>query len=295
MNLTILTPTFNRGYILSRLYKSLVNQSNINFEWLIVDDGSTDNTNEIVDGFIYENKISIRYFKTQNGGKHRALNYGIGKIESPLTFIVDSDDYLKENAVDVILHYYSEYMHDSSICGFSFLRCFPNGDINGKMYESSPYISDYISCRLNENICGDKAEVYLTKCLKEFPFLEVEGEKFLFEDYVWIQLAEKYKTVHLNIAIYVGDYLIDGLTNKIDKLKVNNPIGMMYRAKVFYSKKCNLKNKAKAMMQYIAFGKLAKLTTADLLYQSNNKLFFLSVFIPALLYYTKLQRLKVEL
>lgn len=203
MKITILTPTYNRAYVIDKLYKSLLKQTAKNFEWLIVDDGSTDNTKELIKKYIDEKKISIRYIFQENGGKHRALNKGISMIDNEVTFIVDSDDYLLNNAIENITKYYEKYKENPKICGFSFLRCFPNMKINGMKFRQDEYVSDYISCRLNEQIIGDKAEAYITKYLKETPFLEIENEKFLFEDYVWMKLAMKYDTVHINIPIHI--------------------------------------------------------------------------------------------
>lgn len=112
MKLTILTPTYNRGYILNRLYESLLNQTDNDFEWLIVDDGSTDDTLNIVESFKKENKLKIRYIRQENGGKHRALNVGICTIESDWTFIVDSDDYLLPEAVHEIFRTHQDFAYD---------------------------------------------------------------------------------------------------------------------------------------------------------------------------------------
>ena len=90
--LTILTPTYNRGYIINKAYESLIKQSNKDFEWLVVDDGSNDNTEEIVKKFIEEDKIKIRYLHKENGGKHTALNVGINNAHGDLILILDSDD-----------------------------------------------------------------------------------------------------------------------------------------------------------------------------------------------------------
>ena len=109
MKVTILTPTFNRKDNLIKLYNSLLEQKNNNFEWVIVDDGSTDGTEMKVKEFIKENKIKIIYYMKENGGKHTALNFGISKIDTDLTFIVDSDDWLKDNAIDEILSIHSKY------------------------------------------------------------------------------------------------------------------------------------------------------------------------------------------
>ena len=96
---TILTPTYNRGELLPRLYGSLLQQTQKNFEWLIVDDGSTDGTEKAISSWMMERSLSIRYIRKENGGKHTALNRGIREIETPLTFIVDSDDWLSKDAV----------------------------------------------------------------------------------------------------------------------------------------------------------------------------------------------------
>ena len=121
-----------------------------NFEWLIIDDGSTDNTKELINKFIVENTISIKYIFQDNGGKHRALNKGISMIDNEITFIVDTDDYLLNNAIEEITKLYEKYKYDKNICGFSFLRCFPDMSINGMKFKENEYISDYITCRLNE-------------------------------------------------------------------------------------------------------------------------------------------------
>lgn len=288
MKVTVLTPAYNRAYIINRLYESLKIQTYKNFEWLIVDDGSTDNTKELINKFIEEDEISIRYIYQHNGGKHRALNKGISTINNEITFIVDTDDYLLNNAIEEITKIHEKYKDDKNICGFSFLRCFPDMSINGMKFKKDEYISDYITCRLNEKIRGDKAEAYYTKCLKEFPFLEINNEKFLFEDYVWIKMAEKYKTVHINTPIYVGDYLDDGLTKNISKTKFKAPIGMMERASVMCTRKCNFLNRVKAMIMYIGYGKVAKKTYKELFKKCKYKILFITCFLLGVLYYIKL-------
>lgn len=290
MELTILTPTYNRGYILNRLYESLLNQKNQNFEWLIIDDGSNDDTSRVVEAFIKDEKLKIRYIRQNNGGKHRALNTGIKNIETELVFIVDSDDYLLPDAISEVLKLHQVYAKDNNVCGYSFLRYFPDLQINGSQFKSSPYLSDYVTCRMNEGIDGDKAEVYKTDILKKYPFLEVPNENFLFEDYVWIQMANSYKTVHVNIPIYVGDYLEDGLTKNIDKKKVSNPIGMVERANIIGKSNANLTFKIKAMVMLIVYGLVAKLSFLRILNKSFNKFLCILLYVPSQLYF----KFKVE-
>lgn len=278
-NVTIITPIYNRSYAIEKLYNSLLNQTQKNFEWLVVDDGSSDNIRSIIDSYIKEGNIEIKYIYQENGGKHRALNNGISKIETPLTFIVDSDDYLKSNAIEIINKYFEKYKDNENLCGMSFLRCYPDGKINGPKYPKDEFISDYIKCRLNKNIWGDKAEVFFTKKLKEFPFLEVPGEKFLVESYVWVKLAMKYDMVFINLDIYIGEYLEDGLTQNRKIVKVKSPIGVVEKSKVLCNKKSNFKVKCKAMIFYIAYGKFAQIKLKKLFKEINYKGLFL-VMLP---------------
>ncbi|MFT0647270.1 glycosyltransferase family A protein [Bacteroides thetaiotaomicron] len=113
---TVFTPTYNRAYILNDLYQSLCRQTCRKFEWLIVDDGSTDNTEGLVASWLDEGKMSLRYIKQPNGGKHRAINKGIQEANGDLFFIVDSDDYLAKNAIERILFFLWTYQRQSSVC-----------------------------------------------------------------------------------------------------------------------------------------------------------------------------------
>ena len=213
MIVTVLTPTFNRGGILNGLFQSLQKQTKKDFEWLLVDDGSIDNTKNVVEEMEKIAEFPMRYIYKENGGKHTALNVGIRQIASELTFIVDSDDTLVSDAIETILESHKKYGLQEKLCGYSFLRKFPDGKINGKSFEPDDKIGTYIECRINaDDTQADKAEVFYTKCLKEYPFPEYKNEKFLGEDIVWIRMALKYQMVHINKAIYVGNYLEDGLT-----------------------------------------------------------------------------------
>ena len=292
MKVTILTPTYNRKDNLIKLYNSLLEQKNNNFEWIIVDDGSTDGTETKVNEFIKENKIKIIYYKKENGGKHTALNLGISKINTDLTFIVDSDDWLKDNAIEEILSVHSKYKDKDNICGYSFLRMFSNGKINGKSSDEKEVVSDYISARINGNDMNyDKAEVWKTKCLKEYPFPEFKGEKFLGEDVVWMPLALKYKMVFLNEPIYISEYLENGLTKNRRKNNIKSPNGCYYKSMlvidIYKEKKINFKYLIKNIMQYIIYGKFSNKSFKELLEKSNRKFEFLILYPISWIIYLK--------
>lgn len=130
--ITVFTPTYNRVYHLNRLYESLCQQTDKNFEWLVVDDGSTDYTEELIDTFRKEGIIEVRYIKQTNGGKHRAVNRGAREAQGSLFFIVDSDDYLCKDAIYYITNEYKEIEHDKDYCGVCGLRVDNKGEKVGE-------------------------------------------------------------------------------------------------------------------------------------------------------------------
>lgn len=225
--ITVFTPTYNRAYILPCLYDSLVRQSNKNFEWVIVDDGSDDNTKELVDNWISENQIDIRYIATKNGGKHRAINIGAKNSKGDLFFIVDSDDYLTSDALEKVEKVFSEVSGNSEFAGVSGFRCYPNGnriggECNWQLLDCSP-----IDFRYKYRIKGDMAEVIRRDVLLEYPFPEVEGETFCPEAIFFNRISDRYKIRYFAEKIYVCDYLPDGLTAKITRLRMKNPLSSM--------------------------------------------------------------------
>ena len=272
MMITVLTPTFNRGGRLQSLWDSLQKQTVKDFEWLVVDDGSTDGTKDLITQLQEKSDFPIRYIYKNNGGKHTALNVGIQTICSELTFIVDSDDCVTDDAVESILKIHKKYRSQNNICGYAFLRAFPDGKVNGKKFDVNEKIGSYIDVRVNGDDTGaDKAEVFKTHCLKEFPFPEYPNEKFLGEDLVWVRMARKYEMVHINKAIYVGNYLEDGLTNNRRKHNIASPIGCMHRAEEFMESDLKTRYRIKGGLQYIVYGRFAGVKIVDLIRKSRHK------------------------
>lgn len=270
--ITVLTPTYNRASSLKKCYDSLLRQSCKNFEWFIVDDGSTDDTALIVENFIMEKKVSIKYMKKNNGGKHTALNYGIKKINSDLVVILDSDDYLTEDAIEQIMFYYNKYKESKKLCGFSFLKLHPTGEVIGDKFPKDEEIASFINMRLNRKVRGDKCEVFFTKCLKEYPFPEFEGEKFIGESTVWVQMGLKYDMVHINKGIYVGIYKEDGLTRQGRKMRILCPFGGMEYAKMCMIKQCHILLRIKSAALYCCYAFFAKKTVREIILESQYTL-----------------------
>lgn len=285
-NITVVTPAYNRGKLLQTLYNSLQNQDCKEFEWIIVDDGSTDDTSVYVEQMKQAADFKISYYKKMNGGKHTALNYAYQFIKTPLTFIVDSDDFLTKDAITRINNVYKKYKDENGLCGFSFLRGKPNGGyLSTSGVPKDGMKESYVECRINRGIGGDMAEVWYTHCLKEYPFPEFQGEKFLGEDIVWVRMSEKYDMRFFNRVIYISDYLEDGLTNNRRKHNINSPNGCVARARVFLSSKSKIKVKVKAMLQYHIYGNFSN-NKKKLLYKNiDNKILFLITYLPAQLLY----------
>lgn len=272
MMITVLTPTFNRGGRLQSLWDSLQKQTVKDFEWLVVDDGSTDGTKDLITQLQEKSDFPIRYIYKNNGGKHTALNVGIQTICSELIFIVDSDDCVTDDAVESILKIHKKYRSQNNICGYAFLRAFPDGKVNGKKFDVDEKIGSYIDVRVNGDDTGaDKAEVFKTHCLKEFPFPEYPNEKFLGEDLVWVRMARKYEMVHINKAIYVGNYLEGGLTNNRRKHNIASPVGCMHRAEEFMESDLKTRYRIKGGLQYIVYGRFAGVKVVDLIRKSRHK------------------------
>lgn len=230
--ITIFTPTYNRVHTIKRLYDSLCNQDCLDFEWIVVDDGSSDNTKLFFDT-IKDSPFKIKYFYKVNEGKHRAINFGIKHAEGEWIMIVDSDDLLTSNAISVIKQYTNSIVNDDRFCGITGLRVDLNHNTIGTECNYDVLDTDSISYRTKYKIEGDRAEVFRTSILKQYPFPEIKGEKFCTEAIVWNRIANKYITRYINNGFYVCEYQIDGLSSKYWKLMDENPISSMLYYKEF--------------------------------------------------------------
>lgn len=291
-SITIITPTYNRADLLPRLYESLLTQTSMDFEWMVVDDGSLDNTEELIQRYRQEDKIPVYYEKQPNAGKHTALNRGISKIKSELTFIVDSDDYLTPDAVEIILSYHKKYRNTDNFCGYSFLRCHQDGRVNTAYFPEDEKIGTYLSVRINGNIGGDKAEVFCTGILKRYPFPVFEGEKYMPEDAVWMQMSGPYRMLHVNKCIYICDYLEGGLTNTGRRMKIQSPRGMMFRSKVYLDNPSTcMKVKVKMMLLYNIYGRFAECAAGNLRADVKQKWLWMLCCLPSLILYKKWKKI----
>lgn len=232
--ITVFTPAYNRKKTLNKLYESLKEQTNTNFEWIIVDDGSNDGTEEFVKPWLNEeNKFNITYLKKENGGKHTAINKGLELAKGKMFFIVDSDDYLTKDAIEKIIRYEKTIENKENFAGIAMCRGYDINNIIGTTFKGE-YIDATSLERKKYNINGDKAEIFYTDILRKNKFPEYEGEKFVTEALVWNRIAKQgYKLRWFQDIIYICKYLEGGLTAGGNKIFANSPKGLLV-----YTKEC---------------------------------------------------------
>lgn len=258
MLLTIFTPTYNRAYCLPALYNSLQRQTNKNFIWLLIDDGSTDNTKDIVQGFTDSATFPITYVRQQNSGKHVAYNKAVELCSTELFFCVDSDDYLTDDAVESITKKYAKDV-DKRILGYYYKRLTPDGEMMSSQFPENISQVGITDLYHNYNFRGDTAIILKTSLIKNIYFPVFPREKFVSERVVYNQYNSIAPMVVVDRGIYVSEYLPDGYTKNGVLLRIKNPYGtaLDYLSESYYSTK--LMDKAKYYAQYLAFCKVFEL------------------------------------
>lgn len=230
---TVFTPTYNRAYILGDLYHSLQRQTCMDFEWLIVDDGSADDTKALVASWQgEENPFPIRYVYQENGGKCRAINRGLKEADGRLFFTVDSDDYLTDDAIEKVIRWDGELPKDGHFCGYvgnrgitptqTPNRLFPGGYLDGTALDRY------------DQVDGERAFVFYTEIHRKYLYPEFPGEKFLTEAVTWDLMAhDGYKMRFYNDIIWIWEYKDDGLTRAGYRVFLENPrgTGLFFRQK----------------------------------------------------------------
>ncbi len=252
MLITIFTPLYNRVSYLKRIYKSLVQQNDSEIEWIIVDDGSSDNPKQIIDKIKTNAPFKILFINQKNRGKHVAINKGIKNAKGDYFFILDSDDFLPQNAIKVLREKIKLIHTDNSIAGVSGRCMIHNNAIVGNIFNAD-ILSNALDIRYKHNVIGDLAEVFKTRVLRKFPFPVFKNEKFCPEALVWNRIAQKYKLLFFNKPIYTCEYLDGGLTDKIVKIRMTSPIASMLTYSELASYAIPVVQKIKAYINFWRF------------------------------------------
>lgn len=223
--ITVFTPTYNRAYILNRLYRSLQRQNFRDFEWLIIDDGSTDNTEQLVSDWIKEDTpFPIRYYLQPNGGKCRAINKGLELAEGRLFLVVDSDDYLTNDALTIIASKEATLPKDEKYCGLSANLGTSENETPNRLFGAEFFDGTLLD--RYDTADGERAFAIYTDIHRKYPYPCFDGEKFMTEAIAYNRMAhDGYKMRFYNDIVCVYEYRDDGLTKAGNTLFLKNPKG----------------------------------------------------------------------
>lgn len=247
-NLTVFTPTYNRVHLLPRLYESLCRQSSQDFLWLIIDDGSVDGTEELVEGWIAENKIQIHYHFKENGGMHTGHNAAYKLIETKLNVCIDSDDFMPDNAVEKILERWSR-ADKNKFSGMVGLDTYKNGKIIGKEFPVDFQIGSYNDIYYKRKITGDKKFVLVTEEVKKYPlYPEYENERLVPLGILYIMMGDNKPFLLSNDVFCVVEYQAEGSSKTILKQYFQSPKGFMHARKIRLKYRSNTIDKLKNIL-----------------------------------------------
>lgn len=255
--LTVFTPTYNRAYILKQCYDSLCRQTCKDFVWLIVDDGSSDNTKEIVDEWMKnDNGFEIRYVYKENGGMHTGHNKAYELIDTELNVCIDSDDFMPDGAVELIINFWNENK-DSSYSGIIALDVYKNGQVIGKELPNKK--STTLSGYYQNGGQGDKKLIYRTEIINKYPaYPEFEGEKFVPLDYKYLLADQDYELLIMNKPVCVVEYMEDGSSKNMLRQYYRNPKGFAFMRKVHMQYDKEFLKNLKTCIHYVSSSFISK-------------------------------------
>ncbi len=257
--LTVFTPAYNRAHTLNKCYESLKRQTCKDFKWLIIDDGSTDNTKELVELWKNENNdFEIKYIYQKNQGMHGAHNTAYENIDTELNICIDSDDYLTDFAVEEIKNHWNKVKCDN-LSGIIGLDSYKDGKIIGDKFPENMKTTTVFDFYYNKRLTGDKKIVYRTELTKMYPYPIFEGEKYVGLAYKYYKLDEKYELSTLNKVLCVVEYLEDGSSVNMFKQYINNPRGFaFYRRENMANSKASFKYSFQQCVHYVSSSILSK-------------------------------------
>ncbi|WP_134702544.1 glycosyltransferase family 2 protein [Ammoniphilus sp. YIM 78166] len=269
--LTVFTPTFNRGYILPRCYESLKRQTSRDFIWLIIDDGSSDNTKELVQGWIAEGELTIRYYWQENKGMHGAHNTAYELVDTELNVCIDSDDYMPVDAVEKIINFWNRFGSDQ-VSGIIGLDSYTDGRIIGLKLPQHVKSTTVFDLYHKHGVTGDKKLVYRTELTRRYPYPLFQDEKFVGLAYKYYMIDQEYEMLIMNEIICCVEYLPDGSTMNMLKQYRRNPKGFsFYRKEMMKLPFAGILFKFKQAIHYVSSSLL-----------SSNKRFISEAPLPAL-------------
>ncbi|SET11007.1 glycosyltransferase family 2 protein [Prevotella sp. kh1p2] len=250
--LTVFTPAYNRANTIEKTYQSLCRQTCKDFEWLVVNDGSTDNTKDLIAGWTKEGKINIRYIYQENQGMHGAHNTAYKNIHTELNICIDSDDYMPDDAVEQIITFWKQN-GSRQYAGIIGLDITKDGHIIGKDFPEG------LKCTTVRNYYeklggrGDKKMVYRTDVINSYPeYPMFEGEHYIGLSYKYHLIDEDYQLLVINTPLVVVEYQDDGSSRGMWKQYWNNPKGFSFLRKFDMVQTTSWKRKLKDNIHYVS-------------------------------------------
>ncbi len=251
--ITVFTPTYNRAYCLHKCYNSLVKQPSQDFLWLIIDDGSTDNTKTLVETWIKEKKIEIQYHYQENQGMHGGHNSAYKLIETTLNVCIDSDDYMGDNAIEKILAGWELIKGKEEYAGLVGLDADFNGKIIGTKIPDNIEKTTLYDLYNKYNVKGDKKLVYRTEVVKKYPAYPIfEEERFVPLGYLYQLIDQDYKLLPINEVFCNVEYMTDGSSMNMLKQYRRHPKGFAFSRKSRMKLAKNFKDKFKNAIHYVS-------------------------------------------
>ena len=276
--LTIITPTYNRGHLLKNCYESLLRQTDKDFQWIIVDDGSADNTRDTVMTFDAEG-FEIVYVPKDNGGKHTALNAAHPYIRGRYVLILDSDDFLTDTAVEQVRRGWEAWENCEQVGIATFLKGSTADDPNCTGPVAGEPV-DILRYRRNTVHSNDCCEVIRTELFLKYPFPVFPGERFVSECALWNRVALTHKCVYINEVIYICEYLEGGLTDSGRAMRIRNPLGGMYICDLRMGRNNFPVQRIKYGLLYVCYGFFAGMKPMQMLGRCRNRYVAGMCFLP---------------
>lgn len=278
--LTIFTPTFNRAHLLDECYQSLCRQTCNDFIWLIVDDGSTDNTESLVHGWRQrDNGFEIQYIHKKNGGMHTAHNAAYDTIATELNICIDSDDHMPDDAVAIILDLWKNNK-DNRLAGIVGLDVDTEHNVLGTKFEQ-----EGMEITLSEFYArggrGDKKLVLRTDVVNQYPrYPEYPGEKLVPLSTLYVMIDQDYKLLATNNPFVIVNYQEDGSTNTVFQQYRQSPKGFSYARKLNMIYGATFKKRFLATIHYVSSSIFQKNWFFPL--QCPHKIMLIFALIPGL-------------
>lgn len=254
--LTVFTPAYNRAHLLPRLYDSLKKQTSKDFVWLVVDDGSEDHTKQLIDSYTKEGLLEISYIYQENQGMHGAHNTAYRNINTELNTCIDSDDYMPNNAVEMILDKWKNVLENKRYAGIVGLDVDIQNNIIGTCFTTpETTLEDFY--RMGGK--GDKKLVYRTEVMNQYPEYPIfSGEKYVGLGYKYLLADQDYKLITLNEPLVIVDYQQGGSSNNMLRQYYKNPKGFAFIRKQGMVLSKSFKRRILDAIHYVSSSFIAK-------------------------------------